>query len=150
MAKFWAWRLWERRLSKTVQAYPVADSGEGPGGPSPPPLIFRPNWSPKGPKKFFGDCSPTLSQGLNNRPPLSEGLASPLLSVHARAKQIGIVALPTCFDLGIAINFVLYFRSVTHFRRLLFSSFLPIQTLLITFWIDRKINSEYWFRVCNG
>ena len=29
----------------------VADSEEGPGGP--PPLIFRPNWGPKGRKKSF-------------------------------------------------------------------------------------------------
>ena len=27
--------------------------GRGLGGPAPPPLIFRPNWGPKGSKKFF-------------------------------------------------------------------------------------------------
>ena len=32
----------------------VADLGKGPGGPGPlPPLIFRPNWGPKGRKIFF-------------------------------------------------------------------------------------------------
>ena len=32
---------------------PVADPGEGPRGPAPHPLIFRPNWGPKGRKSFF-------------------------------------------------------------------------------------------------
>ena len=35
---------------------PVSDPGEGPGWPPPPPpspLIFRPNWCPKGRKNFF-------------------------------------------------------------------------------------------------
>ena len=43
----------------------VADPGEGPGGPAPPPspsLIFRPNWGPKGRKKIL-ETAP-LSQGL--------------------------------------------------------------------------------------
>ena len=71
-------------------------------------------------------------------PFLSEGLDRPLLSVHARAKQIGIVALPTCFDLGIAINLLLYFRSVTHFRRLPSYSN-PTYNIRI----NRKINSQY-------
>ena len=48
-------------------------------------------------------------------PPLPEGLHATLLSVQELNK------LPTCFDLGIGITFLLYFRSVTHFRRLLFS-----------------------------
>ena len=108
-----------------MQAYPVADPGEGPGDPSPPPLFFDQTEARRAQKNFLETAPPTLSQGLDDRPPppspLSEGLDSPLLSVHARAKQIGIVALPTCFDLGIAINFLLYFLSVTHFRRLLFS-----------------------------
>ena len=34
---------------------PMEDPGEG---LAPPPLIFRPNWGPKGEKKFFGDCTP--------------------------------------------------------------------------------------------
>ena len=39
--------------------------GRGPGGPPPPPLIFRPNLGSKGRKKFFfGDRSP-LSEGLD-------------------------------------------------------------------------------------
>ena len=48
-------------------------------------------------------------------PPLPEDLHATLLSVQELNK------LPTCFDLGIGITFLLYFRSVTHFRRLLFS-----------------------------
>ena len=44
----------------------VADVGEGSGSPLPPtPLIFRPNWGPKGWKNFFGDWAPLLSQGLD-------------------------------------------------------------------------------------
>ena len=31
----------------------VTDPGDGPGGPGSPPLIFRPNWRPKGRKKVF-------------------------------------------------------------------------------------------------
>ena len=37
--------------------------------PSPPPLIFRPNWGPKGRKNFFWRPSPPLSQNLNYHPP---------------------------------------------------------------------------------
>ena len=54
-----------------------ADLGEGPG----PPLIFRPNWGPKGPKKRLLETGhPPLSQGLDDRPPppLTEGLDPPL------------------------------------------------------------------------
>lgn len=50
----------------------------------------------------------------------NEGLVKLCKLISARAKQIRIVALPTRFDLGIGITFLLYFRSVTHFRRLLF------------------------------
>ena len=56
--------------------------GRGLGGSASPPLIFRPDWGPKGRKKFFGDRPPPpppppptpLSQGLDDRSPLSEGL----------------------------------------------------------------------------
>ena len=42
--------------------------GRDPGGP--PFLIFRPNWGPKGRKKFFGDRPPApLSQFLDDQPP---------------------------------------------------------------------------------
>lgn len=40
----------------TAGALEVVDPGEGPGWPSPatpPPLIFRPNLGPEGPKKIF-------------------------------------------------------------------------------------------------
>ena len=42
---------------------PVADPGEGPGGPA--PLIFKPNLGPKGRKKKFSGDRPPLSQGLD-------------------------------------------------------------------------------------
>ena len=69
--------------------YSVAEPGEVPGGP-PSPLIFRPNWGPKGPKKIFFEIAPsppppTLSQGLDERPPppLSEGLDPPPLLTYS-------------------------------------------------------------------
>ena len=36
----------------------VADPGVGPGARGPAPLIFRPNWGPKGRKKFFWRLRP--------------------------------------------------------------------------------------------
>ena len=44
----------------------VADPEEGHGGPG-SPLIFKPNWGPKGGKKIFWDQDP-LFQGLDDRP----------------------------------------------------------------------------------
>ena len=38
--------------------WPMADPGEVPGGP-PAPLIFRPNWGPKGRKRFFFETAPS-------------------------------------------------------------------------------------------
>ena len=52
----------------------------GAGGPG-APFIFRPNWGPKGRKKTFWWPLPSLSLGLDDRPPpspLSEGLYSSL------------------------------------------------------------------------
>ena len=47
--------------------------GKGPGGP-PPPLIFRPNWRPKGWKKVFETAPPPyLRVWMTRPPPLSEG-----------------------------------------------------------------------------
>ena len=48
-------------LKSLVSAFtPVRNLGEGIGGIglSSPPLIFRPDWGPKGRKKFFGDRPP--------------------------------------------------------------------------------------------
>ena len=42
--------------------------GRGPEGPG-PPLIFRPNWGPKGQKTIFFRPPPILSQGVDDRPP---------------------------------------------------------------------------------
>ena len=39
--------------------------GRGPGAPSPPPLNFRPNGSPKSGKSFLGRPPPPPSQGLD-------------------------------------------------------------------------------------
>ena len=46
--------------------------GRGPGGGC-PPLIFRSNWGPKSRKNFW-DTPPSVSKGLDNHPPLSQGL----------------------------------------------------------------------------
>ena len=52
--------------------YSVADPGE--------PLIFRPNWGPKGRKKVFETAPPTyLRVWMTPPPPLSDGLDLPLL-----------------------------------------------------------------------
>ena len=59
----------------------VADPGERPA-PPPPPVIFRPNWGPKGRKKVYGDPPFFLFKGLNDRcpPPLSQSL-DPALNI---------------------------------------------------------------------
>ena len=53
----------------------MGDPGKGPGGGGAFPLIIRPNWGPRGQKKFFWDLRPPpFSQGVDDRrPPLSEG-----------------------------------------------------------------------------
>ena len=48
---------------------PVADPGEGPRGPAPHPLIFRPNWGPKGRKSFFWDWALLFSPPPPTHPP---------------------------------------------------------------------------------
>ena len=74
--------FWKHALSLTVftgyvRTVAVTDRGEGSRGPG-PPLIYRPNWGPKGWKKI-GRPSPPLSQGLDDwPPPLSDGLDPPL------------------------------------------------------------------------
>ena len=80
----------------------MADPGEGPGGPAPPPLFLDQTETRGAEKYFFGDRPPSLnfirllrvvitpyrpplSQGLDDRPPpLPEGLDPPLhCSPHA-------------------------------------------------------------------
>ena len=75
--------FWKHALSLTVftgyvWTVAVTDRGEGSRGPG-PPLIYRPNWGPKGWKKI-GRPSPPLSQGLDDCPPPpgSVGLDPPL------------------------------------------------------------------------
>ena len=57
---------------------PVADPGKGIGAPG-IPLIFRPN---RGLRLRETALPPPISQGLDDRPPLSESLVPPLLPVH--------------------------------------------------------------------
>ena len=68
----------ERKNSYTshtsLQRNPVADPGEGPREPAPPPppLIFRPNWGPKGRKNSFGDrAAPFLRVWMTGAPFIS-------------------------------------------------------------------------------
>ena len=65
------------------------DPGEGPRGPapSPPHLIFRPNWGPKDWKIFFGDYPPPpyLRVWIANPPVISRsgsGTAANFVSLH--------------------------------------------------------------------
>ena len=66
---------------RTATPYNYNLSGECRGGPHPPPppLIFRPNWGPKGRKKIFSRLGIPLSPGSGWPPPpphpLSECLA---------------------------------------------------------------------------
>lgn len=69
----------------------------------------------------------------------NEGLVKLCKLISARAKQIRIVALPTRFDLGIGITFLLYFRSVTHFRRLLFPILPSYSIPTYNIWIIVKL-----------
>ena len=66
--------------------------GRGPGGP--PPLVFRPNWGPRGRKSFFCDRPPP--------PPLSGGLDAPLVWTH---DIITILVVPLLSLLLVAISF---------------------------------------------
>ena len=50
-------------LSPLANLNTVADLGEGPGG-SGPPLIFKPNWGPKGQKSVFWRSGPLLDPSL--------------------------------------------------------------------------------------
>ena len=59
----------------------VADPGKEPGGPTPPPLIFRPNVGPKCRKKFFWDRPHPLFISESGWPPpplIFKGLGPPL------------------------------------------------------------------------
>ena len=70
--------------------YSVADPGEG------APLIFRPNWGPKGRKNKFLETVPRLSKGLDDRCPppphlLSQGL-DPVLVFFALGEHLTILS----------------------------------------------------------
>ena len=93
--------------------------GRGPGGrpdPPPPPLIFRPNWGPKGRKQFF------------ERPP-----AHPLFSRFGSGSGSGFYSI-TWRTAARSAGYKIYFRKKTSIQRWLFSlsvrylSFLWIHT----------------------
>ena len=68
-----------------VHQQTVADPGKGPGGP---PFTFRPNWGPKGRKKFFGgDRAPRFLRVWINAPPPPQPPPSPYLKVWIRHCQ---------------------------------------------------------------
>lgn len=76
--------IWTRWCYNHNHVYSGWSRGGARGGGQSPPLIFRPNWGPKGQKKvfqnFLGDRLPHLSQGLDDwAPPLCEGLDRPLV-----------------------------------------------------------------------
>ena len=54
----------------------MADPGEGPGGPRPPPLLFDKNEAQRAEKKFFGDPPPPVS------PPVSATEGSTFFDVR--------------------------------------------------------------------
>ena len=67
-----------------THSYQWRIQGRGPGNPAPsPPLIFRPNWGPKGRKKVFLRRPSTLFSGFGwpspTLLPLSEDLHPPLV-----------------------------------------------------------------------
>ena len=84
--------FWKHALSLTVftgyvWTVAVADRGEGSRGPG-PPLIYGPNWGPKGWKKI-GRPSPPLSQGLDDCPPYLYDSLNPPLSWPNRGGGLG-------------------------------------------------------------
>ena len=78
-------------LKSLVSAFtPVRNPGEGLGGSASPPLILRPDWGPKGRKKFFGDRPP---------PPPPQPLylrvwmtAAPYLKVWMGTVPLGVIS----------------------------------------------------------
>ena len=70
----------------------VSGGSRGGARGGPPPLIFRPNWGPRGRKNFFWRLPPPPppSKDLDDRPPLSQGL-DPALVVG------GMLFLPPWF-----------------------------------------------------
>ena len=66
--------LYKKNFHRHLTSIAVTDPGEGAS-----PIFFRLNWDPKGPKKCFWDPPPSL--GLDDRPPLSEGLDRDLDSI---------------------------------------------------------------------
>ena len=73
---FWRFDILTRGTVFQYGAVAVADPGEGPGGGL--PLIFRPNWGPKGQKFFFLETVPPPPYiRVWMIPPLSEGFYPP-------------------------------------------------------------------------
>ena len=65
---------------KSLASITVAEPGEGPGGLDPTPLVFRPNWGPKGRNIFFLRLvlPPFLRVWMTTQPPTSLSEDSPL------------------------------------------------------------------------
>ena len=87
----------------------VANPGEQARGPVPPPLIFRPNWGPKSPKKLGGwhlPPPPPLSQGLD--PAMSEHhkLTSPLKLTRSINSVSGSASLGLTTQLLCTVFFI--------------------------------------------
>ena len=59
----WSFIILQGNVWSSMRRISVVDPGEA------SPLIFRPNWGPKGWKKIFLRLPPPLSQGLDDHPP---------------------------------------------------------------------------------
>ena len=92
--------------------------GRDPGGP--PFLIFRPNWGPKGRKKFFGDRPPApLSQFLDDQPPhqLPPPPPHPILRLGSGSGNDGFELSLTTEVLNVVIVFhCVSFNEINSFR----------------------------------
>ena len=71
-------RNFARKLDPSLYFQWNSSGGFWGGHPAPP--IFRPDWGPEGRKKFFGDLTPALSQGLDDRPSLPSSPPPPYLN----------------------------------------------------------------------
>ena len=70
-------------LQLTPKGEPVVDPGEGLGGLGPPPYFYT-SEARRAEKRFLRP--PPISRGLDNRPPLSEGLDPPLRTIRMRLR----------------------------------------------------------------
>ena len=97
------WRKKREKNSHTshtsLQRNLVADPGEGPGEPAPsPPLIFRPNWCPKGRKNSVWDrAAPFLRVWMTGAPFISRSRSgTDLFPSCERIVILPILYVSTC------------------------------------------------------